>query len=97
MPVSGGAFTLTGRYLQYRAALPRPPMRLSPTLRSVTVSYGPPPPNQNPTFDQNLGDRTDAEGDLISLDAGATDPDGDTLTYAASWAAGRPVDRHRHR
>ena len=53
--------------------------------------------NQNPTFDQNLGDRTDAEGDLISLDAGATDPDGDTLTYAASWAAGRPVDRHRHR
>ena len=28
--------------------------------------------------------RTDAEGDVISLDAGATDPDGDTLTYAAS-------------
>ena len=40
--------------------------------------------NQDPTFDQNLGDQTDAEGDLISLDAGATDPDGDTLTYAAS-------------
>ncbi len=40
--------------------------------------------NQNPTFDQNLGDRSDAEGDLISLDAGATDPDGDTLTYAAT-------------
>ena len=50
----------------------------------MTVSYGPPPPNQDPTFDQNLDDQTDAEGDLISLDAGATDADGDTLTYAAS-------------
>ena len=40
--------------------------------------------NQDPTFDQDLADQTDAEGDVISLDAGATDPDGDTLTYAAS-------------
>ena len=44
--------------------------------------------NQEPTFDQNLDDRTDAEGDLISLDAGATDADGDTLTYAASGLPG---------
>ena len=72
-------------------------MRLSPTLRSVTVSYGPPPPNQDPTFDQDLLDQTDAEGDLISLDAGATDPDGDTLTYAASGLPAGLPHRHRHR
>ena len=49
--------------------------------------------NQEPTFDQNLGDRTDAEGDLISLDAGATDLDGDTLTYAATGLpAGLSID-----
>ena len=92
MPVTGGAFSLTGRYLQYRATLQTTDSGLSPTLRSVTVSYGPPPPNQDPTFDQNLGDRTDAEGDLISLDAGATDPDGDTLTYAASGLPAGSID-----
>jgi hypothetical protein len=43
-----------------------------------------PAPNQEPTFDQNLGNRTDAEGTVINLDAGATDPDGDPLTYAAT-------------
>ena len=62
-----------------------------------TFSWAVSDTNRDPTFDQNLGDQTDAEGDLISLDAGATDPDGDPLTYAASWAAGRAVDRHRHR
>ena len=31
-----------------------------------------------------MADQTNAEGDVISLDAGATDPDGDTLTYAAT-------------
>ena len=41
-------------------------------------------PNREPTFDQNLGNRTDLEGAVISLDAGATDPDGDPLTYAAT-------------
>ena len=40
--------------------------------------------NQDPTFDQDVPDQTNAEGDVISLDAGATDPDGDTLTYAAT-------------
>ncbi len=45
---------------------------------------GPPPVNQEPTFDQNLGNRTDPEGTLINLDAGATDLDGDPLTYAAT-------------
>ena len=53
--------------------------------------------NQDPTFDQNLGDHSDAEGDLISLDAGATDPDGDTADLRRQRAAGRAVDRHRHR
>ena len=41
--------------------------------------------NQEPTFDQDLPDQTNAEGDvIISLDAGATDADGDPLTYAAT-------------
>ena len=41
--------------------------------------------NQDPTFDQDVPDQTNAEGDVITgLDAGATDPDGDTLTYAAT-------------
>jgi hypothetical protein len=41
-------------------------------------------PNQPPTFDQDLADRSDDEGAAISLSAHATDPDGDPLTYAAS-------------
>ncbi len=49
--------------------------------------------NQEPTFDQDLGDRTDAEGDLVSLSAGATDPDGDPLTYEATGLpAGLAID-----
>ncbi len=48
---------------------------------SITVS---PPVNQDPTFDQNLQNRSDAEGAIISLSAHATDPESDTLTYAAS-------------
>ncbi len=47
---------------------------------TVTVSNT----NRAPAFDQNLGDRTSAEGAVISLDAGATDPDGDALTYEAT-------------
>ena len=45
---------------------------------------GPPPVNNEPTFDQNLPSRTDPEGTAISLDAGATDLDDDPLTYAAT-------------
>lgn len=40
--------------------------------------------NTNPTFDQNLSDRSDAEGDAISFSASASDPDGDPLTYGAT-------------
>ncbi len=48
--------------------------------------------NQNPTFDQDVPDQTNAEGDVITgLDAGATDPDGDSLTYAATGLPGGPV------
>ena len=43
-----------------------------------------PPPNQLPTFDQDLPDRTDAEGAAITLPSPATDPEDDTLTYAAT-------------
>ncbi|MDX1690325.1 MAG: putative Ig domain-containing protein [Acidimicrobiia bacterium] len=37
-----------------------------------------------PVFSQDLGDRTDAEGDAIAIDAGATDPDGGPLAYSAT-------------
>ena len=40
--------------------------------------------NSAPTFDQDLGDRTDPEGFSVGLSAGATDPDGDPLTYGAT-------------
>jgi hypothetical protein len=53
-------------------------------LDSETVTIAVRDTNRAPAFDQDLGDRTDAEGDVISLDAGATDPDGDALTYAAT-------------
>ncbi|MBA2489870.1 MAG: PQQ-dependent sugar dehydrogenase [Chloroflexi bacterium] len=42
------------------------------------------PANQAPVFTTNLTDRTDAEGATVSMDADATDPDGDTLTYSAT-------------
>ena len=40
--------------------------------------------NNPPTFDQDLGDRSDPEASLISLPSPATDLDGDTLTYSAT-------------
>ena len=50
-------------------------------------------PNGDPTFDQNLPNRTDPEGATIDLDAGATDPNGDPLTYAATnLPAGLSID-----
>ena len=53
-------------------------------LIALRPAAGGPPANNEPTFDQNLGSRTDPEGTAISLDAGATDLDGDPLTYAAT-------------
>ncbi|MDJ0924236.1 MAG: putative Ig domain-containing protein [Acidimicrobiia bacterium] len=44
-----------------------------------------PPPNEPPVFDQDLLDRTDAEGTLVIIAASATDPNpGDNLTYSAT-------------
>jgi hypothetical protein len=40
--------------------------------------------NRAPTFSTNFGNRTDAEGAVISMDADATDPDGNVLTYSAT-------------
>ncbi len=40
--------------------------------------------NQAPVFSTDITNQTDAEGDIVSLDADATDPDLDTLTYSAS-------------
>ena len=48
------------------------------TSPDVTVANSP------PGFNQDLGNRTDTEGDAVSLSAGANDPDGDALTYGAS-------------
>ena len=40
--------------------------------------------NAAPAFGQDLPDRSDAEGAVVNLSAGATDPDNDTLTYSAT-------------
>ena len=37
-----------------------------------------------PTFDQDLQNRTDSEGSVIAIDASATDPEADTLSYSAT-------------
>ncbi|MCJ7725043.1 MAG: putative Ig domain-containing protein, partial [Acidimicrobiia bacterium] len=49
--------------------------------------------NRYPVFAQDLGDRTDAEGAVVSLSASATDPDGDTRTWSATGLpAGLGID-----
>ncbi len=40
--------------------------------------------NSPPAFAQDLPDRTDPEGTTVDFTAGATDPDGDPLTYGAA-------------
>ncbi|MCP3998380.1 MAG: hypothetical protein GY722_25445, partial [bacterium] len=50
------------------------------TTFKLTVTAG----NRSPVFDTTLSDRTDAEGVSVALDAAATDPDGDPITYAAT-------------
>ena len=97
VPVSGGTFALSGRYLQYRAALATTANAASPTLRSVTVSYGPPPPNQDPTFDQNLGDQTDAEGDAHQPGCRRHRSRRRHPDLRRQRPAGRAVHQHRHR
>ena len=60
-------------------------VRDGPTVDATdTFSWTVTNTNRAPAFDADLGDRTSAEGAVISLDAGATDPDGDPLTYAAT-------------
>ena len=44
--------------------------------------------NQAPVFSTDITDQTDAEGDVVSLDADATDADLDTLTYSATGLPG---------
>jgi hypothetical protein len=48
------------------------------TSPSVTVVNSP------PVFGQDLADRTNAEKDVVSLSAVASDPDGDALSYSAA-------------
>ena len=44
--------------------------------------------NQAPVFSTEFGDRSDAEGAAVSLDADATDADGNPLTYSARQTGG---------
>jgi hypothetical protein len=49
--------------------------------------------NSFPAFDQDLGDRSNAESESVSIPAGASDADGDTLGYqAAGLPSGVSID-----
>ncbi len=54
-----------------------------PPHRPATGRGDGPPPNNEPTFDQDLANRTSPEGTVVNLDAGATDPDGDPFDVRA--------------
>ena len=49
--------------------------------------------NVAPVFANNIGDQTNNEGDVVSLDASASDPNGDAVTYTATnLPAGLSID-----
>ena len=52
--------------------------------------------NQPPVFSTDIADQSDTEGDVVSLDADATDADLDTLTYTATGLPGGVDHRQRH-
>ena len=84
-PVFGDAIgSPNARYLQYRVTLTTSDLAITPVVERVELTSVSLPPNREPTFDQDLLDRSNAENDSVTLDAGATDPDNDPLTYAAS-------------
>ena len=60
-----------------------------PSRLSVTLA------NQPPTFDQDLGDRSDAGGSLITIASPATDPNLSALTYTATGLPQGDFDRCR--
>ncbi|NWF70769.1 MAG: DUF4082 domain-containing protein, partial [Chloroflexi bacterium] len=83
-PVTNGAEIATNsRYIQYRAELQykNDNNLLTPTLASVSFSYGLPPLNEAPLV-TNPGDQNSAEGAAITLPIVASDPNGDTLTFS---------------
>ncbi len=86
VPVSAGAINLTGRYLQYRATLQTSDSGLSPTLRSVTLSYGAAPVDNTPptiTARTPLDGATDVTIDS-SVSATFSEPmDAATITAAS--------------
>ena len=72
---------------------PSPSATASAVDDSDTFSWTVSNTNQDPTFDQDCPTRPTPRVTIVSLDAGATDPDGDPLTYAASGLpAGLSID-----
>ena len=95
VPVSGDTVGSPGaRYIQYRAILTTSDPAITPSVERVELTSVTLPPNRAPVFGQDLADRTDPEGFVVAgLDAGATDADGNTLTYTATGLpAGLTID-----